>query len=449
MAATSNQWRTVAIAIALTAGIGACGGNSENGARTIPTESTTSASSPSEAAPTDPASTGAASTTGAAGTTTAAAPGSRSAASASAATTTQAPPSTQGTPSGSPPRLKLTKVADLDGGTAMAVRAGDPAFYVTQQDGRVRAIRNGALDPTPVLDLTAETARSGEMGLLGLTFQPDGARLYVYFTQKAGGDVQLSSFAMRADGTADPSQRIDIFTIEHSEFGNHNGGNIVFGPDGFLYAGVGDGGSGGDPHGNAQNTGVLLGKLLRIDPLHPTGAKHYGIPATNPFASGGGAPEVWAYGLRNPWRYSWDTATGDLWIADVGQDDWEEANVVAGNRPAVNYGWGKREGKHAFNGGDRPAGAVDPVVETSHRDGDCSITGGFVYRGSAIPGLVGRYIFTDYCQSTIRAARPTGGGAYTVDKTNISGSNVASFGQAADGTIYVLDANGFSRIDAG
>jgi len=362
-----------------------------------------------------------------------------------------APPSTTGpppapaVPTGAPPPVRLTSLAGLGQPTAMAVRPGDPTIFVTEQPGRVQAVRDGRA--SVVADITDRVLAGGERGLLGLAFSADGATLYLYWTaRQPTGQVTIAAYPF-AGGQADVAAERVLVAIPHDRFGNHNGGQLGLGPDGFLYAGVGDGGGGGNPLRTALDTRSLLGKVLRIDPTKPSGGRPYAIPAGNPFADGrDGAPEVWAYGLRNPWRFSWDRATGQLFVADVGQNAYEEVNAVPGDRAAVNYGWNKREGLHAYNGGERPAGAVDPIIELPHDDGVCSITGGYAYRGSRIPGLVGRYVFTDYCDSRLRAGRPADGG-WVVELLGVEGRGVTTFGQDEAGELYVLDSSGLSRLD--
>ncbi len=361
-------------------------------------------------------------------------------------TTSPAPPTSSPGPSNeAPPAVKLTRLAGLEAPTALAFRSGDPALYATEQGGTVQAVRDGRT--TVVADIGDRVLTGSERGLLGLAFSADGATLYLYWTaREPTGQVTIAAYPF-ADGRADVARERVLVTIAHDRFGNHNGGQLGFGPDGFLYAGVGDGGGGGNPLKTALDTRSLLGKVLRIDPTRPSGGRPYGIPAGNPFADGReGAPEVWAFGLRNPWRFSWDRADGRLFIADVGQNAYEEVNMVPGDRAGVNYGWNAREGLHAYNGGSRPAGAVDPIIELPHAGGVCSVTGGYVYRGSRIPGLAGRYVFTDYCDSELRAGRPAPGG-WVVESLGIEGRRVTTFGQDEAGELYVLDSNGLSRLD--
>ena len=244
-------------------------------------------------------------------------------------------PSATDAPSGSPgasaspepsgiPRVELEPVVNLDQPVAMAIRRGDPTLYFAEKVGRVVVLPEGSEEPEILLDLTSEVSTGGEQGLLGLAFSPDGEFLYVNFTDTAG-DTRVVEFAFGDRGVNESSRREVLFVDQ--PYSNHNGGNLAFGPDGYLYIGLGDGGSAGDPQGNAQDLGTLLGKMLRIHP-RPSGDDPYGVPADNPFHDRPGArPEIWAYGLRNPWRYSFDRATGDLWIGDVGQSDWEEIDV--------------------------------------------------------------------------------------------------------------------------
>ncbi|HXY94993.1 MAG TPA: PQQ-dependent sugar dehydrogenase [Acidimicrobiia bacterium] len=355
------------------------------------------------------------------------------------------------------PRVSLTRVAKLTGTTAMASRAGDDALYVAQQDGRVWAIRNGRVASQPALDISADTIAAGEQGLLGLAFSPDGTLMYVDYTDRSG-DSHIEAFTMKGN-VADPSTRRLILFVKQPE-PNHNGGQLAFGPDGDLYIGFGDGGSEGDQGfghargGNGQSLHTRLGKILRIDPT-PSSASPYRVPPDNPFVGRKGVkPEIWAYGLRNPWRFSFDAETGDLWIGDVGQDKWEEVDFVpaTNGRDAGrgdNFGWDRLEGTHPYKG-RAPAGAVPPVYETSHADGNCAITGGFVYRGTAIPDLRGMYLVTDYCRGRLTALQPTGDGSFQARDLGITLTQVSSFGQANDHELYVLSqSSGVYEITPG
>jgi glucose/arabinose dehydrogenase len=353
-----------------------------------------------------------------------------------------------------PPPLALKRIATLGGATAMATRDGDPALYVATQEGRVLALRSGA-EPTTVLDLTRQVRSGGEQGLLGLTFSPDGSKLYAHYSGAAAGETVLDEYAM-VDGRPDPSTRRLVLTFPQPQV-NHNGGQITFGPDGDLYLGLGDGGGfmgdrgpGHAPGGNAQSLGTILGKILRIDP-RPSGGNAYTIPADNPFVGRAGArPEIYVYGLRNPWRFSFDRANGDLWIADVGQNEYEEVDRLPARQiPGSNLGWNLYEGSHTYREGD-DVDAVMPIVELSHSDGNCSITGGYVYRGTKIPRLRGWYLFTDYCNGAIRAAKVDARGRVQQRDLGLVAANVSSFGEDQAGNLYVLSQqDGVFRVVAG
>jgi glucose/arabinose dehydrogenase len=345
----------------------------------------------------------------------------------------------------STPRVELATVADLRGTTALAVRARDPTLYVAEQSGRVRAIRDGRLVRRAVLDLERQVTAGGERGLLGLAFSPDGSHLYVDYTDR-DGNSRIDEFAMEGR-TADPGSQRAVLEVDQPQ-PNHNGGQLAFGPDGYLYIGFGDGGAGGDQGpghasgGNGQSLETLLGKILRIDPQGAPG-RPYAVPTDNPFVGDTDAlPEIWAYGLRNPWRFSFDATSGDLWIGDVGQNAWEEIDFAAaeGGRDAgrgANFGWNIREGAHEYRG--RPSSdLVDPIYEMSHDDGACSITGGFVYRGSAIPELEGMYVFTDYCRGELLALTRRGASDARVRNLGIEMPTVSSFGEGPDRELYVL-----------
>jgi len=335
--------------------------------------------------------------------------------------------------------IRLVRIATLEQPVAMAVRTGDPDLYVAEKTGRVMAIRRGRVLPTPVLDLTGQVSQGSEQGLLGIAFSPDGAWLYVSRTD-LNGDTQIESYRMAGD-VARPATRRQILFVRQP-FSNHNGGNLAFGPDGDLYIGLGDGGSEGDPNGNGQSLDTLLGKMLRIAPT-PDGAAPYTVPRDNPFVGRSGVrPEIWASGLRNPWRYSFDRATGDLWIGDVGQDSWEEIDRQPAGAPGGrNYGWNRLEGTHPYSG-TAPTDAVPPVYEYPHATGGCAVTGGYVYRGSAIPDLVGGYVFGDFCLGRVQALRVRQGQDPQVVDLGVSASSLASFGQDDAGELYVLSLEG-------
>ncbi|GAA2725496.1 PQQ-dependent sugar dehydrogenase [Actinocorallia aurantiaca] len=340
-----------------------------------------------------------------------------------------------------PGKVKLTELAEVEQPTGMAVREGDSALYVIEQPGRVRAIRDGKLVPEPVLDLAQVAggiAVGGERGLLGLAFSPDGEYLYLDYTA-GDGTITVVEYPVREDGSVKQDGRRVLLEQPHPRT-NHNGGQLAFGPDGHLYISLGDGGGAGDPDGNGQNLGSLLGKILRID---PRGGRPYEVPADNPFADKAGAkPEIWAYGLRNPWRFSFDKETGDLWIGDVGQDDWEEVDFQpASSKGGENYGWPLREGSHEFRSGERTG--VVPVHEYElHQDNECSVIGGYVYRGEKLTGLKGNYVYADFCAGWVKSFKREGGKAQDHRTLLKDLSNVSAFGQDGSGELYVLSLNG-------
>jgi glucose/arabinose dehydrogenase len=348
----------------------------------------------------------------------------------------------------SPVGVGLETVVDgLDFPVWLTSPPDDPRLFVVEKGGRVVIIEDGSLLPTPFLDLRGQVSTGNEQGLLSLAFHPDYAangRFFVNLTDPAG-DTRVVEFRVSAGDPdrADPASARVLLAIDQP-FSNHNGGLVLFGPDGMLYVGMGDGGSGGDPRGNGQDLGTLLGKLLRID---VDGGQPYAVPSDNPFVDTPGArPEVWAYGLRNPWRFSFDRETGDLYIADVGQNQFEEVNAVRGAGRGLNYGWNVMEGQHCFEaseGCDR-SGLTLPVTEFDHDDG-CSVSGGFVYRGSAIRDLRGTYLYSDYCSGFVRSFRFTNGRAENerrFPELEPSDNAVTSFGEGSDGEIYLLTAGG-------
>jgi glucose/arabinose dehydrogenase len=350
-------------------------------------------------------------------------------------------------------QLRLAPVATLANPTAFAVRTGDRSLYVTEQEGRVRRIRRDgndfALDDQPVLDIASDVTAGGEQGLLGLAFADDGRTLYFAFTNRKQ-DQQLDEISFDGDRT-DTSTRRTLLVIP--DFApNHNGGDVVVGPDGFVYWTMGDGGGAGDQRRSGQNPKDLLGNILRIDPARPgTDDRPYAIPADNPFADGvNGAPEVWQYGLRNPWRVSFDRKTRDLWIADVGQSAIEEINFLSAGTPAgQNFGWSDVEGTHPYRQPQPPAGAVPPIYEYDHSGGRCSITGGYVYRGNDIPALEGTYLFADYCDGKINGLVRKDDGTISVTDLRLAAGGLASFGEDHDGEMYVLSTqSGVQRIES-
>ncbi|GAA3238661.1 PQQ-dependent sugar dehydrogenase [Actinocorallia longicatena] len=338
-----------------------------------------------------------------------------------------------------PGKVRLQEVGRVDQPTGMAVRKGDSALYVIEQQGRVRAIRDGRTVERPVLDIGGQISKGGERGLIGIAFSPDGRYLYLDATAPQG-DVQVLEYRVAADGSVDAGSRRVVITQEHRENGNHNGGQLAFDEAGLLYIGIGDGGGAGDQHGNGQNLGTLLGKILRID---PRGGRPYKVPASNPFVSKAGArPEIWAYGLRNPWRFSFDSATGDLWIGDVGQNAYEEVDFQpAASKGGENYGWNAREGNHKFRS-DAQVG-VNPVLEYKLHEGNaCSVIGGFVYRGEQLTNLTGRYLFADYCAGWVKALQLKNGKVTNQWRLLDGLDGITSFGQDSDGELYILTSDG-------
>jgi uncharacterized protein (TIGR03437 family) len=318
---------------------------------------------------------------------------------------------------------------------------GSGRLFLAQQNGIVRLFRGGAVGVRPFLDISSKTRAGGERGLLGLAFPPGFAqkqRFYVNYTD-LNGDTIIAQYRVSSDpDVADPASETVLLKIDQP-FANHNGGQLSFGPDGYLYIGMGDGGSAGDPFGNGQNSGVLLGKLLRIDVESNPGSVR--VPPDNPFVNTAGArPEIWAYGLRNPWRFSFDRATRDLWMADVGQDSYEEVDVQpASSRGGENYGWDRMEGMHCYAGGCDMQGLTLPVAEYPHSQG-CSVTGGFVYRGRLSPGLRGIYLYGDFCSGRIWGVERQGG-TWVNRLVLASGFSITTFGEDEAGELYVANAN--------
>ncbi len=317
---------------------------------------------------------------------------------------------------------------------------GEPEkIVVVEQGGTIRLVANGVVYPEPFLDIRDRVGTAAnEQGLLGLAFDPAYAmnrHLYVNYTDQ-NGDTVIARFTASTDGTkVDTVSELRLLLVDQP-YDNHNGGGLAFGPDGYLYIGLGDGGSAGDPQNNAQNLNTLLGKLLRVD---VNVAEGYAIPGDNPYANGGGKPEIWASGLRNPWKFSFDPGTGDLWIADVGQKLWEEIDFQpAGSTGGINYGWKIMEGSHPYSAGSNtPDNLVNPIFEYDHATG-CSITGGFVYRGQSMPEWQGVYLFGDYCQGTIFGLLRTPSEIKFKQVDRING-RISSFGVDGKGEIYTLD----------
>ncbi|MET9551408.1 PQQ-dependent sugar dehydrogenase [Streptomyces sp. NPDC006645] len=339
--------------------------------------------------------------------------------------------------------VALTEVATAQNPIAGAAGPGD-TVWIAERAGTVRVLTDQGLGE-PVLDISDETTTDGERGLLGVAFDNDFAHFYISFTNLEGTST-IDEFAVQ-DGAIQPDTRRTVLT-QTQPYENHNGGDIKFGPDGYLYIALGDGGAGGDPHGNGQKLDTLLGKILRID---PAGAEPYAIPSDNPFVDDPNAKdEIWSYGLRNPWRFSFDSGTGDMLIGDVGQSEWEEIDwASASSEGGENYGWASMEGNHPFRGGTEPANHVPPVHEYDRNGLGCSVTGGFVYRGDAIPDLQGQYVYSDYCDGTLRTLKIENGAVTGQGDLAVNGGEVISFVQGGDGELYVLGLGGsVSRIDA-
>lgn len=374
--------------------------------------------------------------------------------------------------------LELREIAAGLTQPLLVTSAGDGSgrLYVVEKTGRVKVLVPGASQEyreagAPFLDLSDVVSTNSEQGLLGLAFSPSYSstgRFYVNYTDRTGATVVSRFRVSDADSDlADPGSEEVLLRIDQP-YANHNGGHVVFGPDKMLWIGMGDGGSGGDPEGNGQNPNTLLGKMLRIDvgeSGRPAGGEPYGIPETNPFANPSteeaGLPEIWAIGLRNPWRFSFDVVTGDLWIGDVGQNEWEEIDFIAGadvDAPppgGFNFGWNAFEGTHPFRGGDEiygPTGSLaPPVIEYGHAAGN-SVTGGVVYRGKDHPGLQGVYLYGDFGSGRIwGVVRDAATGSIENKELLKSSIQVVSFGTDPSGEVFVVDFGGrvYRVVDVG
>jgi glucose/arabinose dehydrogenase len=364
--------------------------------------------------------------------------------------TTAQPPPPEGHGGDPAPRtaavtgLRLRRIGTFSEPTYVTAPPGDRSrLFVVEQGGTIRVVRRGRKLARPYLNITGRVLAGGEQGLLSMAFAPNYAksrRFYVYYTDD-GGDIQVVEFRGRGNRARESSAR-PILSVEHSEHGNHNGGQLQFGPDGFLYIGTGDGGGGGDPYEAGQDLGTHLGKILRINPLR---GRPYRIPRSNPFRGRSGArAAVYSYGLRNPWRFSFDRKTGDLTIADVGQNAYEEVNFVRrGRGRGANFGWDAFEGNHEYEGGAAP-GHIRPVIEHSHDDdGFCSITGGYVLRHRSYGGLRGMYVYGDLCEGVVRGARlGPGRAAGRTRFSNARVSELSTFGQDARGRVYAASLSG-------
>ena len=340
--------------------------------------------------------------------------------------------------------LRLAPVAEIADPIAMATKPDTAQRYVASRSGHVWLLDpdDSAAAPQLVADIAKSVSGGCELGLLGLAFAPDGSELYLSYTDTSGAS-RIAAAPMQ--GSVPETDRMRVLLRVEQPACNHNGGHVAIGPDGLLWAGFGDGGASDDRFGNGQDPSTLLGTIVRIDPMPPSG-RGYGIPAGNPFAAGGGAAEVWAYGARNPWRFSFDSTTGDLWIGDVGQNAIEEIVVLraADDRsPGANLGWPLFEGNARFAGSATPGDLVFPVYTYGHDEG-CSVTGGYVYRGTAIEALRETYVFGDYCTGAAWSlVRGPGGEPERIDLgVSVPRNTLVSFGEDADGELYVLSAAG-------
>jgi glucose/arabinose dehydrogenase len=339
------------------------------------------------------------------------------------------------------PEVSLAMIGSFAEPVDAAWRLGDPTMFVVQRGGMVVPVRGGVAGAA-ALDIRTLTTSEGERGLLGLTFSSDGTLAYVNHTDRSG-DTNIVEYRVGTDGAFVASSRRVLLTIEQP-YANHNGGNVTIGPDGMLYIGMGDGGSGGDPERHSLNVTSLLGKILRIDPT-PTADQPYTVPAGNPFVGVSGArPEIWSVGVRNPWRMSFDSETGDLWFGDVGQGEIEEIDVARaadGGGRGVNWGWSAFEGSQRFNTDQSADGATPPVFEYVHGDAGCSVSGGAVARDETFPALAGWYVFGDYCSGIITGLRVEGA---TVTNTLTLGKldSVTAVRAAPDGSLYAISIAG-------
>jgi glucose/arabinose dehydrogenase len=369
------------------------------------------------------------------------------------ATGTAASTPTPSGPSADNGSFKFTRIASGLQSPVYLTGAGDGSgrIFIVEQTGRIRIVKNGGLLPAPFLDIRSLVESGGERGLLSVAFHPQfktNGIFIVDYTRASNtpanvGDTVIARYRVTSP-TADVADRASgqtLMTIDQPQ-PNHNGGLVKFGPDGYLYVGMGDGGAGGDvgsghaPEGNGQSVKTLLAKILRIG-VAATGP--YTVPAGNPHLGQGSRPEIWAYGVRNPWRFSFDRATGDLYIADVGQNAWEEIDFQpSAGTGGVNYGWPLWEGEHRYRAGPARPGDTKPIAEYSHVGGACSVTGGYVYRGAKIPALSGFYIFGDYCNGRLWTLVKFGG-AWRLSALRDTPYSISSFGEDEAGELYLVD----------
>lgn len=334
---------------------------------------------------------------------------------------------------------------------ATSARDGTGRLFIVEQTGRIRIYRNGAVLSTPFLSIASQVSGGFEQGLLGLAFHPSfktNHKLYVDFTD-LNGDTVIREYRVSSTNSnvvATSTARTILKVAQ--PYDNHNGGMLAFGPDGYLYIGLGDGGSGGDPGNRAQNKDSLLGKILRIDVNGTTSTTNYRNPSSNPFVGVAGRNEIWQYGLRNPWRFSFDRANGSLWIGDVGQGSWEEIDravrTTSGAGRGVNWGWRVLEGFKCYSPstGCSTSGKTKPLLAFDHGGGRCAVTGGYVYRGTLVPALVGGYVFADYCSGEIWVVNATAASPATRTLLMDTDLTISSFGENAAGDLYVLDRDG-------
>ncbi len=349
--------------------------------------------------------------------------------------------------------IKLTPIASGLSSPVLitSARDGTGRLFIVEQTGTIRVYTGGNVLSTPLLNISSSVSKGSEQGLLGLAFHPNfknNHKFYVDYTNTSGNTVireyrtSTSSPNRVAAGSGRTLLRIN------QPYSNHNGGNLAFGPNGLLYIGMGDGGDGGDPGNRAQRKNTLLGKMLRINVNTRSGSKAYGIPKSNPYVGKAGLNEIYQRGLRNPWRFSFDRSTGRLWIGDVGQERYEE--IDRGGGAGTNWGWRQMEGYHCYNpsSGCNTSGKAKPVLNYTHANGRCAVTGGYVYRGSAIPALKGWYVFADYCSGEIWTIRSNAGAHATKTLLRNTSAQISSFGENSGGELFVVTLGGtIYRID--
>jgi glucose/arabinose dehydrogenase len=342
--------------------------------------------------------------------------------------------------------VRLKRIGTFDSPLYVTSPPGDTKrLFVVGQNGRIWVLINGKRARRPFLDISDLIVSGGEQGLLSMAFAPDYARsgrFYVDYTDRNGNTrVQELRRSRRSPNRANRSSRRQLLFVDQP-FSNHNGGLVLFGPDKLLYIGMGDGGDAGDPFNNAQRSDTLLGKILRIDPRR-SGSRAFRVPRSNPFVNRAGRDEIYAWGLRNPWRFSFDRKTGDLYIGDVGQNRLEEIDFAArGKALGKNYGWSCFEGTRRYDGSRNCPGAVEPAHEYGRPSGECSVTGGVVVRDPGLPALAGRYLYGDFCRGQVRSVRISGGRATGDGSLGLTVPQLSSFGEDARGRVYLTSLNG-------